>query len=90
MNQQGGEDPPSYKEIECWVELESKRRRAINLKDEAHHLQSDETTEAISVEPTTTERKDLTMSSILNNDHYPPYDTCINLVSDQDKSKDTI
>ena len=28
------------------------------------------------------------MSSILNNTHYPPYDTCINLVPDQDKSKD--
>ena len=71
------------------MELESKRRRAIDLKDEAHHLQSDETTEAIPVEPTTTERKDLTMSSILNNAHYPPYDTCINLVPDQDKFKDT-
>ena len=53
-------------------------------------MQSDETTEAIYVEPTTTETKDLTMSSILNNDHYPPYGKCINLVSDQDKSKDTI
>ena len=90
MDEQGGGDPPSYREIECWVELESKRRRAIDLKDGAHHLQSDEATEAISAELTTAERKDVTMSSILNNTHYPPYDTCINLVPDQDKSKDTI
>ena len=44
-------------------------------------------TGVIPVEPATTERKDLTMSIIFDNNYYPPYDTCINLVSDQDKSK---
>ena len=87
MSKHGGENPPSYKEIELWVESESRRRHVISLRDEAHHLQSDEMTGAIPVEPATAERKDLTMSIVSDNNHYPPYDTCANLISDQDKSK---
>ena len=54
MDKQGGEThqeqgaPPSYRQIEQWVELESKKRRAIDPKDGTRHLQPDETTKAIS------------------------------------------
>ena len=49
MCQHKGKNPPSYKEIERWVESESMRRRAISLRDEAHYLQSDKVTGTIPI-----------------------------------------